>query len=312
MNNRAAGHRHGQREQRGGLPCQARGRGMDAKNLGATRFHSAIKQAFTCPLVNGAMEISETADFDDSLDMAVQQHPNHAAALAHIGVQVRRYRLGPDGMAQVILRHVGPLGTLALIPRGPVWRAPPPDPDAALRALRRTLPRRTALMINADGPMTGGRRLLPLITGQHIAEWDISAEPATLWAGLKGKWRNRLCRAQQAGLKITETPLPACSDHWLLQAEARQARRNGAPVAALLYLRHGVRATYQIGWTGAAGRAVNAQTLLLWQAALHLRDRGVQRFDLGTIDTETAPGLARFKLGTGARARALGATALLL
>jgi hypothetical protein len=42
--------------------------------------------------------------------------------------------------------------------------------------------------------------------------------------------------------------------------------------------------------------------------ALVLARRGITRLDLGTLDTEAAPGLARFKLGSGAAARALGGT----
>ena len=43
-------------------------------------------------------------------------------------------------------------------------------------------------------------------------------------------------------------------------------------------------------------------------AAEELRKTGVQKIDLGTLDTVNAPGLARFKLGSGARAEPLGGT----
>jgi hypothetical protein len=39
---------------------------------------------------------------------------------------------------------------------------------------------------------------------------------------------------------------------------------------------------------------------------------GVRWLDLGSVDTEKAPGLARFKLGTGAELKRLGATMLVL
>ena len=48
------------------------------------------------------------------------------------------------------------------------------------------------------------------------------------------------------------------------------------------------------------------------QAALALRDDGVRWLDLGTVDTDVAPGLAHFKLGTGAELRQLGATVWVL
>ena len=43
-----------------------------------------------------------------------------------------------------------------------------------------------------------------------------------------------------------------------------------------------------------------------------LRAEGVRWLDLGSVDTEAAPGLARFKLGTGAALKRLGATCLVL
>ena len=49
-----------------------------------------------------------------------------------------------------------------------------------------------------------------------------------------------------------------------------------------------------------------------WQAAQALRAEGVRWLDLGSVDNEAAPGLARFKLGTGARLCRLGATCLVL
>jgi hypothetical protein len=38
---------------------------------------------------------------------------------------------------------------------------------------------------------------------------------------------------------------------------------------------------------------------------LALKAQGVARLDLGTIDTRRAPGIARFKLGAGARVEVL-------
>ena len=53
---------------------------------------------------------------------------------------------------------------------------------------------------------------------------------------------------------------------------------------------------------------LNAHNLLLARAAKWFAGRGVRGLDLGTIDTVNAPGLARFKLGVGARAKKLGGT----
>ena len=67
----------------------------------------------------------------------------------------------------------------------------------------------------------------------------------------------------------------------------------------MLFLLHGVAATYEIGWSGERGREMHAHNLLLWQAIGELQARGVRRLDLGGVNTGRSAGLARFKLGTG-------------
>ena len=132
-------------------------------------------------------------------------------------------------------------------------------------------------------------------------------------------------------------PLPADPGHWLLKADHAaqraggyrnwpaaliaayahetpgqavvfEARHRGEVTSAALILCHGATATYQVAWSSAEGRARSVQAAVLWAAAEWLAERGVSRFELGPIDTEHAPGLARFKLGTGARALRLGGT----
>ena len=76
----------------------------------------------------------------------------------------------------------------------------------------------------------------------------------------------------------------------------------------MLFLKHGTGATYHVGWTSDAGRKASAHNLILATAATRLAETGVTRLDLGTIDTENAPGLARFKLGSGAKPARTGGT----
>lgn len=139
-------------------------------------------------------------------------------------------------------------------------------------------------------------------------------------------------------MTVEHGPMPAEAGHWLLQAEEAQARArryrrlpasftaawvaangddsarlfvarlHGGIVAAMLFLLHGRAASYHIGWSGPEGRAGHAHNLLLWQASDWLAARGYACVDLGTLDTETTPGLARFKLGSGAQQVKLGAT----
>ena len=179
-----------------------------------------------------------------------------------------------------------------------------------------------------------GRGLLPLVTARWHVEWDLTPDPADLLAGMQGKWRNALRQGQARGAPIGRNAPRALAD--LLGQEADQARRRGYRglppgflhhwgedrlllhhyrqgrlCAAMLFLIHGAAATYHIGWAAPEGRQAQAHRLMLWQAALDLRARGVLRLDLGPVEA-SAPGLARFKLGTGARMVPLGPTSLVL
>lgn len=176
--------------------------------------------------------------------------------------------------------------------------------------------------------------LIPLITPQSLALLDLRPDAELRLAAQHGKWRNRLRRAQAARLVLTETRFDPDRHEWLLQketAQRRQHRYSGLPhmftcsypaartllvqalskrqpIAAMLFLLHPPGATYHIGWCGPEGRRLNAHPLILWHASDILRTRGIQMIDLGLLDTQTAPDLARFKLGSGARALGLGHT----
>ena len=89
-------------------------------------------------------------------------------------------------------------------------------------------------------------------------------------------------------------------------------REAGAVRAAMVFVRQGASACYHLGWADAAARSGAIHQAMLWQAAMALRAEGVRWLDLGDVNTTDAPGLARFKLGTGAALRALGATCWVL
>lgn len=257
----------------------------------------------------------------------LQQHPAFGAALTRLGRPPLHVAL-PHGQREVLLmrRRFGPV-TLGLVSRADVGRAEVAH-IGAVSGCR-------LLVVNAETP--GAHPGVLLRTGGHVAELELRGAAAELKARMAQKWRNRLNHALRAGLKVTHTALPADSGHWLVrtdhaqqrakryrgyppaftaafaaanrgQARLFEAAQGGEPVAAMLFLCHGAVATYHIGWTGPEGRRASAHHLLLWQAMLHLARRGIARLDLGLVDTETAPGLARFKLGSGAACRPLGGT----
>jgi len=262
---------------------------------------------------------------------ALQQSWDYGQAARALGAGVRRARVA-DGLGEIAVAQVLDRCGLRLINRGPVWlRAVDP---AQKRCVLRALARGPTLATPED--VVAGFGLVPLLTGRFHAIWALDPSPEALRAGLERRWAGRLAAAGRAGVQ-------AATGHGkvldlLIREEAAQRRRigyrglppdfprhlppralrlwhwtkDGSTAAAMAFVRHGDAATYQTGWAGPAARRCGVHQAMLWQAALALRDEGVRRIDLGTVDTEAAPGLAHFKLGTGADLRRLGATAWVL
>jgi hypothetical protein len=207
----------------------------------------------------------------------------------------------------------------------------------ALRALPRHAPWRALWATSQDA----GRSIRGLCAskGATLAALDLRGDEAARRAALHGKWRNRLRRAEAAGISVTQRPLDIACDAALLRAEIGQRRKRGydalpahfteswarvvpqdslmtiasegnAPIAFMLMLLHGDVATYHIGWSGDRGRQLHAHNLLLWRASAILADRGFAWLDLGGAERMRTPGLARFKLGTGAARHVIGPTML--
>lgn len=278
----------------------------------------------------------------------MQQHPAYARACAALGQRVRWLRLGPqkapEAAALVLCRRWPGLGDVALVSRGPVWADVRTSEDrrAALVALIGRLRQDHAAVIVTPDPVGGydpldETHLLPLVTPMTVATLDLTGDSVARRARLRGKWRNALVRAEAQPLRITASRMPPQADHWLLRQEASQAHTRGyrrlppafatawarvspndtllvmahdatGPVAGMLFLRHGEVASYHTGWTSASGRITGAHTRLLWNGMNRLAGEGVTRLDLDLIDTDNTPGIARFKLGTGAQTVTLGAT----
>lgn len=259
--------------------------------------------------------------------LPLQQHPSFARALARMGRDMRIIDLAGSAPVQAIARF-----GLRLASRGPIWLTASPEAQA-IRAARLHL-------INSDGGdaavlrAAGYRR----IAGpQSVAELSLDGTSQQRFKGLRGKWRNALRRAWETPQKRHSERFNPDRHRWLLQADRAQqsakgfralphafltayadanpdavhvfiASHQGQPIAAMLFLHHGPVATYHLGWSGVQGRAQKSHHALMMQAADHFAQLGVTRLDLGTVDKESAPGLARFKIGTGARIRELGGT----
>lgn len=275
----------------------------------------------------------------DTLPLPLPQSPEFARACTAMGLPVRVCKRARDSAVtlwwQVQSRRFGPLGRVDLVSRGPVARDATEAGDW-LDGWRRWHGSAPLLLNATDLPAEALRAhgFWPLMTPATIALLPL-ADRCTMRAAMHQKWRNRLNRAETHGLRILRRPLDPA--HWLLSAEAEQARSRGyrglppalsaafaavnpsgawvfearhagAPVAAILILRHGPMATWQIGVARTEGRRLSAMNLLLWEAMGWLSDEGHETLDLGTLNTQDSPGLARFKLGTGAMAQRQGGT----
>ncbi len=249
--------------------------------------------------------------------LPLQQHPTFGAALKQLGADTCQIDIGGTSPVQVIRRCGISFAT-------------------RIRAYDPQLLRRSPLrIINAETPDKTYRQagFRQIMTPAHVAEIDLTAplQPHPKW---RHSWR-------KSTVKIRHDIFHPTQHQWLLDADRAQQRTNryrtlphaiihayaaispadvivltatqsNTPVAAMLFMVHAPVATYQIGWTGDAGREAHAHHALLMQAADHFARQGLTRLDLGTVDTENTPGLARFKIGSGASVRPLGGTWLRL
>jgi len=251
----------------------------------------------------------------------------------------------PIGVAQCLVRKMGGVFSLALCSQGPVW-SPESSPEQRREAIglfRRTVPLHwpRVCLLTPDSPdaqadgMTGRIRV---VTGHSTVRIDLDRTPDLIRAAMNGKWRNRLAAAERSELKVQRVGNKPAQYRWLLDRELAQrsarryialpdgfveawqthggglltlrADRGRDAVAGMMFLIHGEAATYQVGWMDEAGRELGAHNLLLWQAMLALRERGVRRLDLGGVDTVRSGGIARFKIGTGGEVLTLAGTFL--
>lgn len=299
---------------------------------------AAINPVLGFPCLNKPMEIHDALP-DPSLALPMQQHPNFARALRAAGRVVRQLTVSDAGSpvahALVVQRRLPLAGRIGLSSQGPVWTGVP-SPTAASRLRSIGLH-----IINAPDPdcaclrASGYRQI---ITAASCAELNLGP-------GLEdrqhGKWRNQSRKSAALGITSRISPYDGDPGHWLFKYEAQQRRERqyralplwfasawaaanpgqawvfeayakSEPIAAMLILTHAPVATYHIGWTSPKGRRCYAHNHLMTQAVHWLTERGYQRLDLGNLDTQAAPGLARFKLGTGAKAVELGGTWLAL
>jgi lipid II:glycine glycyltransferase (peptidoglycan interpeptide bridge formation enzyme) len=215
------------------------------------------------------------------------------------------------------------------------------------RQIKRTLPANPwrVVLFSPDSTATEmvepeGAGMSRVMTGYATASLDLRQSLPELRAQMASKWRNRLHKAESdPSLHVFVQPSLRQCEKLLGNEESQRRERgfHGLPVgfvrayiqahaqperayvvawahqkqettASMLVLLHGSTATYHMGWANDMGRKSNAHNLLLWRLIEHLKAQGVEKFDLGGINTSDLPGITRFKLGSGAVPRMLAGT----
>lgn len=254
---------------------------------------------------------------------------------------VRRADGGIIALAQVTARALALVGRFALCTHGPVWvgAVSAAEKREAYRLLKRSLPQRQPrLLVFTPDEAEAPKGLHRVMTGDATVLIDLTRDEAVLRADMESSWRNKLSKAERSELQVQKAGLKPAQYRWLLEAEQKQRQKRGYramplemterwqnakaegakgdkgaglavfradlkrdAAAGMLFLIHGRRATYHVGWTSDEGRANAAHNLILWTAMRDLRARGVQVLDLGGVNTQSGAGVARFKLEAGGK-----------
>jgi lipid II:glycine glycyltransferase (peptidoglycan interpeptide bridge formation enzyme) len=286
-----------------------------------------------------------------------------ASVKAVNGWTSHRLDAGPAGIgAQVLLRRPRPMPwSFAYAPRGPVAAAWTADSIATFTEAARTGLRgipgarvshlRIDPEIEADGPddvegstvraLAGlGWRPAPQVQPSVTRVIDLAPDEATLWASLRGKWRQYVNRARSGGTRVEErgaadlpafhaimaetsartgTPIRTEGSYraiWDAFAPAGRARLlfavapDGTPEAVLFLVRAGSRVVEPYGGMTGAGAVSRANYLLKWEAIRSSREAGGTSYDMWGL---VHPGIRQFKEGFGGREiRLIGAFDLAL
>lgn len=159
---------------------------------------------------------------------------------------------------------------------------------------------------------------------------ELGREPEAIRAAMDGKWRYELRQAEDADLEVERAEadagvgvlygmyreladekgfapvfsgpeIRAVAEVYGADCHVYLARSGGEVCGGALAVRDGSRALYLLGATDSVGRDASAGYLLQWEMLHGLREAGVRHYDLGGVDEDENPGVARFKLRMGGR-----------
>lgn len=281
------------------------------------------------------------ATTSQEIPIALQQSVVFNKAMHRLGVDMSDHAF-PGGAAMVLRRRIRGLGPVGVVSRGPVWIAGAGHVRVdGLVGMRRALGLRHLFVSperGKDAEVMHEAGFCQVARAAQIAELSLAGGTDSWLRRMDQKWRNRLRHGQKQGVVVERHDfLPRKDTHWLFEADQKQqglrnfrnlphpllaemarvrpgsvqlflARQAREPVAAMMFLRHGPMATYQIGWTTPVGKRLSAHNLLMWEAIQSLAGMGHSMLDLGILNPRKTPGIDRFKLGAGAVPRDLGGT----
>jgi lipid II:glycine glycyltransferase (peptidoglycan interpeptide bridge formation enzyme) len=306
-------------------------------------------------MVKKTIEVCPESDWSELYgsfrDQSLLQTAGYANAKAALGPwRVERSLFTKDedvvGCVQALVRSLPVIGGgLVWINRGPLWRPVEGKPKASFAELVDVLrhhyvdsqgfyvriapPVEVEYLPDEQYRKSGGTAAAGM-PGWASAALDLSVSLETLRAGLKGKWRGHLNKAERSGLEIkagagsefetfleahtkfTEThnfetsvtteflaAFQSClPDH--LKLYAFLAYSSGYLVGSILIAKYGATCEYLAGNSTDQGRRLNVGQLLVWRAISTMHDQGFKRFDVSGMDPEITPkGIYDFKEGLG-------------
>ncbi|MEM9319990.1 MAG: GNAT family N-acetyltransferase [Pseudomonadota bacterium] len=273
------------------------------------------------------------------MPVPLQQSALFNLALMRLGVDLSHHAL-PGGAATVLVRRVRGLGPTGVVNRGPVWNS---HGDRfrvdGLAGMRRALALRH-LVINPedveDEATLRAAGFVQVSKPNDVAIIQLAGGPEAWLRRMRPNWRARLNHAGGQGLVAERHDFAPQGGHWIFERDgeaSRQMRQHRAlphqllsemarlepgavqlflarkgqeTLAAMLFLRHGPMASYQIGWTTKEGQRLSAHHLLMWEAMQALSARGHKVLDMGVLASRRGAEIDLFKLGAGAEMRRLG------
>ncbi len=267
----------------------------------------------------------------------------------HYGMSVKRAVIQFDGESvgvfQIFEKQLFGIVKVARLVRGPIWSKPQDEAMKGIAGsfslLRRELlfwtPELSDTFDHATLMRKVGKRRM--VTGLSTSWLDLSKTEEALLQGFSGNWRNMLRAGERENLKIRmRDDIKGVSTHLsaydafrkqkrfvgppseLIQAMADNSQKGDIitltagtdqnPVAGVLLVCHGNSATYYTSWNSDEGRNKRAHNVLLWRVIQELQKRSIKWLDLGGLNTDSAAGVARFKIGLGGEIVTLSGTYL--